>query len=299
MAIAAALAGAAIGGVGAALLQPGEQTTTSTSRVNLGQANRQEVQGFEVQQQQFNSLQDLLQAGTGREDVLNAFNAQRDLAALFGTAAESGGLPSQVDITASQDIANNLFGAQRVQQQQAFNEQRTQADRQAALLGRQVNDPILRARLAQQQTEQSAVLAAQQGATAQQLALALPQQRLNFASQRAQILGGLGSQAIANRQALLNLGAGIGQQERDFRLQTADRTGSQTTPGASTGQRIGAALTGAIGGAGAGLSLGSAFAAPQPLVFAQAPAAFGGPTVGSSFGLSGLGSYDANTFNLG
>jgi hypothetical protein len=186
-----------------------------------------------------------------------------------------------------------LFGARRTALGQSFEDQLMQSNRQAALMGRAQNDPILKAKLAQEQIRQQAMLDAEQGGLATQLAMQLPGQRLGFAQQRSQILGGLATQAMANRQALAALGSGIMNSERGFRLDTGLRfnTGtantqatsnmfsntavqslsnlfsntnsSQTTNATSnstgtSGGGFKGAVAGGLGGAAAGIKLGGA-----------------------------------------
>jgi hypothetical protein len=135
-------------------------------------------------------------------------------------------------------------------------------------MGRSLNDPILAAKLAQEQTRQGAMLEANQGSFAQQFALAQPDRRLGYANQRANILGGLATQAMSNRQALAAMGEGILQREREFRLATANRSGTNTnTSGGGVAGGIGGALAGGalgmnlFGGGDGGKSLGKLFGA--------------------------------------
>lgn len=248
--------GAAVaGGVAGAL--GGGQTTTSS--VNAGQATQLENMGLAEQRRRFGELGNLVNLGPGASDITAGTSAARSFAQMLQGAISTSGLPTQQDISASQGIVGQLFQPQQVAMQQAFEDQGIQAQRQAALLGRSGDDPILRARLAQEQTRQQAMLGAQQGAASQQLAMQLPGQRLSFAGQRAQVLGGLATQALQNRQALTSLGGQLVGQERNMRLATATRT-TQTEP--DLGSRIAGGLTGAVGGLSAGLGIGGQMGLP-------------------------------------
>ena len=114
------------------------------------------------------------------------------------------------------------------------------------------------------------LLQGRQGSAAQQLALQLPGQRLGFASQRANVLGQLGSQAFQNRSSLASLGNQITNSERNFRLQTATRFNNRTQEGS-----LGQGLLGAV--AAGGKTLGT---------FSKLGGLFGS---GGGGGSSGLG----------
>lgn len=276
MAIAAALAGGAlIGGVGSALLGGGPDVSAQRlpfeREFQLRPEGRLEALGRQTQFEQLGALGGLVGAGPGRQDVTAAFGAQRGLAEQF-QAAQFGLpedlLPTQADITRTTGIAEQLFAPQRVGLQQAFEQAQTRTQREAARLGRPTSDPILQARLQREQLQAQERLGARVGARAQELALDQPRERLalqrrglELAGARSEVLGGLATQALQNRQTLLGLGSGIQAAERQFRIATAKQTGFgtqlQETP--STGQRIGAALTGGLAGATAGLGIARGF----------------------------------------
>jgi hypothetical protein len=247
---------AALGGISGAIGSKTEQT--QTSRVDAGSATDLENQGSGMLSGGASQLQGMVNAGPGQSDVTNSLGASHDLASMLQQYSQSGGLPTGQDISNSNDIASKLFATQRTQMSQNFMDQTNQANQQAALMGRSINDPILRNKLAQEQTRQQSVLDAQQGGFATQFALNQPMQRLGFASQRADVLGGLASQAMANRQALAGMGSSIMNQERSMRLATATRTGTQTQ---SSGGGVSGAINGAMGGLGTGLSAAGMFGA--------------------------------------
>lgn len=244
-----ALGGAALGGLSGAL---GSEKKSSAG-MDLAAEGDLERMAREGSGADYNALRGMVDAGPGQGDVSNAYGAQKDLAAMLKQYSEGGHLPSGADISTGQRYAGLLFQGQREAMNQSFNDQSTEANRQAALMGRSMNDPILRAKLAQEQTRQSAQLNANQGSFATQMALQQPGMRLGFAQDRTNVLSGLATQAMANRQALLSMGQGIQNSERNFRVQTATRWGKE-----SSGGGLGGAITGALGGAAMGMNVGGA-----------------------------------------
>lgn len=279
--------GALVGGLAGSMKD--KSTQNYTSGLNMAPASSLETQGQNLTSSSLGQLESLVNAGAGTSDVSAGSAATRDFAEMLRRYAQQGGnLPNQADIDSSNGLANRLFGAQRVAMTQAFDDQTTAANRQAALMGRSMNDPILRAKLAQEQTRQSTMLDAQQGAWAQQFALQQPMQRLGFMGQRADALQGLASQALANRQALAAMGSGVLQNERNFRATTAERYSNGTT---ESGGGLKGALTGGLAGAGTAASLATGIGGLG---------GFGGMPVGSSVaGMGGSAQFSsaANFFN--
>jgi hypothetical protein len=194
-----------------------------------------------------------------------AFGAQTDLASLLKQYQQDGAMPTAQDSSRAQSFAQSQFDPQRVAMQQAFQDQLTQANRQAALSGRGVNDPILRAKLAQEQTRQGAMLQSQQGAFATQYAMQQPLQRLQFAEGRANVLTQNLQQRMGLEQNIFN--QGMSAQQADFQQRFSKYQGelgkqttlaqgkfeqdkAETTPI----QRFGQAMTGIVGSFGAGMS---------------------------------------------
>jgi hypothetical protein len=209
-------------------------------------------------QRGYNDLASLVGKGPGESDVAAGLESQRGLAGMLADLQKSGGLPGQEDIAQANTTAGGLFNARRTALSQSFTDQNTEAERLAARLGRPTNDPILQAKLRQGFMRQSDLLQAEQSDYANNLALSLPNQRLNYASSRADVLGGLASQAFQNRAAILSLGSQLGGVERAWRAQS----GTQVTTGQSSqGGGLGGALTGGIAGLGAGLDIASKFGA--------------------------------------
>lgn len=255
------------------------------------QQNRAEA-GPGFLQQNFQQLAGIVGEGPGQQDVLADLEARR-------SAAERGGLAGEADITAARGFTEQLLAPQRIAQQQAFEQQLTQANQQAALTGRGANDPILRNRLAQEQLRSQERLGAQQTALTAQVGQQAAQQRLN-------LLGGLATQALQNRQILSQLGSGLLGQERAFRLATG-RNVQTTEESASIGDIIGgigsavgiggqlfgggggggggapapspAGSSAAAVGGGANLGQVQQLAATSPFVAGPARGAFGGPQI--------------------
>lgn len=291
--IAAAAGGAILGGV--AGYQKDVVTQNSSSGVNLKPISGLEASANSGMGIDYNLLRQLVGAGPGQSDVSSSLGASRDLAAMLKAYSLEGGAdPTSGDISRAGSLADMLFKSQRVQMEQGFGDQLTQANRQAALMGRGVNDPILKAKLATEQTRQAAVLNAQQGGWATQYAMQQPLQRLGFATDRANVLGGLASQAMANRQALLSMGSNIQANERNWRLSTSDKwsNGEQASggglkgaiTGGLAGMSTGMSAMGGMGGFGGG-AMGAGGGAPSPFSgynYGQQPSQFFGVSSGSS-----------------
>jgi hypothetical protein len=218
---------------------PGAETSTGA----LGR------QGIE---QMFPELQKLIGQGAGAQDVQTSLTQQRGLADLLGQYAQGGFLPSQQDWSTANQFAQNAMAPQQVALQQGYQQQQQRTAQLAAQLGRPVNDPILQARLAQEQMQGQERLGASQSAYASQFAQSLPQQRLMYAGQQADVSSQLASQAMANRQALIGLGSNLQQAGQQFQIQTGTKTSSQ-------GGGLGGALSGGLAGFGAFANLANMF----------------------------------------
>jgi hypothetical protein len=253
--------GAAVaGGIAGSMADKSSQT----SGLNISGASPEELAARKQMMEAFSQYGQMVQGGPGQSDVTAGLGAQRDLASMFGQYAQNGGMPTGEDISQSNGIANNLFGAQRVAQQQSFMDQQRQFNQRAALMGTNPNDPVFANKLAQEQTRQGAYLQGQQGSFAQQLALGQPERRLGFAQQQAGILGGLATQAMFNRQTLAAMGEGIMTGDRNFRLQSASHYGNTESGGGLAGAlKGGLAGFGAGAGAASGLDAMGAFGKPR------------------------------------
>jgi hypothetical protein len=253
----AAGAGALLGGIAGGQGDKSKQTTTTSVNMrSIDQLNRGrsglEATGVKAQEDYFSQLQALLGQGPGASEVTAGLQSQNSLADLIQSMVGSGGLPNQAQIGQAQGYASQIFDPQRVAMQQSFQDQDIASQRLAAKLGRSGADPILRNKLAQEQTRQQAMLQSQQGAFASEQAMQQPQRQLQLAEALAQVRGGLASQALQNRQTLLGLGNQLAQSERDYRLRAAGSTSE--TRGVSGGGQAGQ-ISGALAGAGMGMNL--------------------------------------------
>lgn len=172
--------------------------------------------------------------------------APSQFAQMLQQYAQGGFLPNQQQIGAANQYAQNIFSPQQAQLNNLFQQAQVNTNRQAASMGRSVNDPILQAKLAQYQGQQQGVLSGQQGALAAQTAFQMPGQQLGYAQQ-------LSNQAFQNSTNLLGLGSQILNQAQQFGLGTARRTGNQT---GQAGGGFKGAITGAFQGAAGGLGIG-------------------------------------------
>lgn len=260
MAVGAALAGGALLG-GIAGSQKKEEDQTSSSGLNLAPASALENQASGVVGNSLTDYGNMVNAGPGQSDVSNAYTNNQSLATMLGQYAQGGFMPNSSQITAANGLGTQLFQGQQTALNQSFQTQNQNYNSQAALMGRDPNDPVMRAKLAYQQTQAQQQLSANQGAWSTQYALSMPQQQLGYAQQQNSLLNGLASQAMQNRQALMSMGSGIMNDERNFRAQTASKW---TNASQTSGGGLGGALNGAMAGMGTGAKLASGFGSMFP-----------------------------------
>lgn len=233
-----------LGFIGGLISGAEDNTTTQTTRREVADQTNFEKRIREQQQSLFDQINQLSQAtGLGASDVQAAVSSQKDLANMLQKMSESSGLPSISDIKQSRALTSELFAPERTALAQSFEDQETAFRRRAALSGREVNDPILAAKLAQDQTRQQAMLSARQGAAAQNLAFQLPGQRLQYAQGRADILGQLANQAFQTRASLIAQGGQLAEADRARRLDTQTTTQTNVREGS-----LGQALVGGAAG---------------------------------------------------
>jgi hypothetical protein len=250
------VAGAIGGAMGSKKTTTTDEKSSTTGGLRLGAASAQEQAATGTVSTNFSQLQDFANLGPGASDVTAGTGASRDLASLLQQYQQSGGAPSSQDIEQGQSFAGRMFAAQRLGAQQASMEAQQQFAQQAAIQGRGGLDPIFRNKVAQEQQRAEAMIGAQQNAFASQQAQQFSDRRLDFAGKRAQVLGGLATQALSNRQALVGMGSQIQAAERNFRLATAEKYGTsagnktsvEETPGSVMG-----AISGGLGGLSAGI----------------------------------------------
>jgi hypothetical protein len=271
--LAASLAGGALLG-GFAGAQGQRSSSSSTTSYNLAPETKLEKKLNPLINQDYDAYRNLIGAGAGQGDVATATGQQRSFADMLNMAATGQGLaPTQQDF----DLAKMQFSGAQEGLNQSFQDAQVQAARMAAKLGRPVNDPILQAKMFQEQTRQQRQL----DANVQGAATALPQQRINLMANLTDVRNNLAQQAMSNRTALLSLGNQLKQQDRDFRRSTASTTQfGQGVQGGGTAGMISGALAGMGGMAGAYGSLSSLFnqqpRAPQAQMLPASHNAFGG-----------------------
>lgn len=238
----------------------GGQRNNSTQDYNkvLLPESQYEKQGGQVAGQQLTDFQSLINAGPGQQDVQGGTDASRSLAAMLQSFSQGGFTPNAQDYGYAHNMTNSVFAPQQQNLLQMFHDQGVAGNRAAAKMGRAGNDPILMNKLAQEQTRQQSSLDAQKTSYFAQRADQMPQQRLGYAQQYAQVSQGLASQALANRQALFSMGSQLRQNEQSFRAGTA---GTQVSSGSGGG--LAGALTGALAGVGAGMKTASAYNSAQ------------------------------------
>lgn len=235
-----------------------------------------ETAGSNASMDQFNQLLALTNAGPGAEAVSQGFQASNSYADMLNNVLQSGGRANQNQIDASNQYASQIFAPQQTALNQQFNDQRIQASRMAAKLGRPGNDPILANKLAQEQTRQQSMLNSQQGAFGAQYADSMVGRQLDLGSSLMNVRQGLATQAMNNRTTLMGLGQQLVNSERNYRLQTAGRSNSSNGT-----QSSGGGLAGAISGGLAGFGTGAA-------TFGNA-----GPSFSSMFSSSGTNAASA------
>ena len=243
-------AGALLGGIAGAQ----RQNTTQSYATQLAPESDLEKQGGQVAGQGLTQFGNLINMGPGQQDISAGLSSSRSLADMLAQFSQGGFIPNQQQMTSANDMARAMYAPQQTALNQRFQDQSTMFNRRAAAMGRSPNDPVLLNKLLQEQTRQQQSLDSEMGAYGMQQAWQLPQQQLQFAQQLAQVNNGLASQAMANRQALVSMGAQLRQQEQSFRAGTASR---EMTTGSGGGWSD--ILGGALGGMGMGAKMGGMF----------------------------------------
>jgi len=235
----------ALGAIGGAKKDVAETSLSLPGASLFQQELGRQIQGDFLDIAQFASV------GPGQADVEAGLQSQRDFAAILGQLGETGFQASAEDISASRRLGGTLFQPQQLALQQALAQAEIDTTRQAALLGREADDPILRAKLAQQRVTGSTQIAAQRAAFEEGELFRRPRERFGLQAQRVGVLQDLSQQAFANRQLVVSLGQSLLQGERGFQLGRAGQI--QTSGGGTKG-----AIAGFFGGLGAASSLASA-----------------------------------------
>lgn len=289
-------------------------TLTPTGQTQLGSdAGR-------IQNDQLLQMEEAVNRGPGQQDITTGYNATKSFADMLNQYSQSGGLPTGADMATGNQYAQSMFAPQQLALQQSFTQQNTDMQRMAAQLGRSADDPILQNKLRTGFMNQQGILNADQSAYGNQLAMALPGQRLNYAQQRTSVLGNLATQAMQNRSALLGIGNQMQGAERQFRIQTGTQT-TEKDPGAMDYLSAGLAAAGQgiqlysmFGAGGLGAPGASAASPAMAAPMASSAAAAGNvgfqnmnSTLSPSSGFGGVGntqgygfnSYQPRTYSLG
>lgn len=248
----ALIIGGAIGAIGGAI--SGAQGSTQNTVKNVGPATAEELYYTKLQKQQLSSLNNLIGSqptSMGRIASVDSFQQ------LAQQLIKNGGLPDQKQIGQANSFASQIFAPQQLGLQQAFQDQRTQYAQMAAAMGRAGTDPVLNAKLAQEQTRQQGLLNLEQGSLAAQIGLQIPQNMFQYGQSAAQV--GLQTSALAqqyqqqvmqNKLAIAGLTGNALSQQMNFRLGSAGET--TTVPGS-----FGSAFGGFLGGLGGGIGIGN------------------------------------------
>ena len=242
-------AGALLGGIAGLQGSKGQSTTSSATAAPESDL---EKRAAAAQLKGFDQLEDI-QRIQGRA----ASNASTAYGNLLQQYSQSGGLPTQQDITQGQSFAQQMTAPQQAQIDLAMRQSTEAARQQAGLSGRGPTDFAMNTRLSGQRADLMNQLGAQQTAMGTQYAQQLSQNRLGFAGQFSDLQQGLATQAMQNRMAIMGLGSQIQQAGQNFRSNTATRTTS--TPGQQGSLLSG--ITGAFTGATGGYALANAFGA--------------------------------------
>lgn len=294
--LAGTVGGGLVGGILGGQGTPGSETSSSNSvrninlrdfnQLNVGRSGLEE-NAYNNQVSSFTDLSNLIGAGPGLNEVQANNQFQNSYANQLQQLMQNIANPNQQQ---NFSTAQQYFAPQQTALNQQFEQQGIASNRLAARLGRAGNDPILRNKLAQEQTRQQTALNSQIGAFGQQLPSMQAQQIMGVGNALSNLRGGLATQAMNNRSTLLNMGQQLTQAERNYRLQTAQQMGgSSSVTDTSKGGGPGGMLGGVLSGAG---SLGGTFGQ----VFSGLGSSIGGlfgaggavSTVGS--GVAGVGS---------
>ncbi len=259
VALAVAAAGAVAGSQKDVSTQQSESASTSDvwlkdfSDLNRGQSDLEKTAHGDSMKQ-FTDLMGLVNKSPGQQEVTANRNYQNSFADQLQAMLNKNMNPTAGDTAANYGSAQRLFAPRQESLNQQFEQETTQSNRLAARLGRSGNDPVLRNKLSQEKTRQQRSLDAEVGSYAEQLPDIQAGRLMNLGGYLSNLRGGLASQALQNRQTLLGLGQALTQQERDYRLQTAKRSGTQSGQTRTEG---GGGLKGAIQGGIAGFGAGA------------------------------------------
>lgn len=262
----AALAGAALGAAagGQKDKKGGYSEGSTTSSINLRDFNDinkgaggLETSAYGAQNNSFADLIRQVSMGPGDAEIQANTGFQNDFAIqLQGLLTRLGRQDTHSEIAANNQVAKGIFAPQQEQLNQQFQDAETSSNRLSARLGRAGNDPIMRNKLAQEKTRQQSSLNAEIGAYGRQLPSIQADQVAAFGGQLSNLRQGLATSAMNNRAMLLNMGNQLTAAERQYRLNTATRTGNSYNSGEDwSGGGTKGAITGGMAGFGAGAKM--------------------------------------------
>lgn len=243
------IGGAVTGGMGGAEKDKVSQSSTKgeTSWLELAGESEEEKKARGIA---FDSV-------TSLNDRIKQLESSPVLANLEKLLSELGQDPSAERISAANKFADSVFSPQQEALNQSFEQQAQDFSARAAQMGRSSSDPIMAARLAQEQIRQQRQLSAERGSFAAQEAINAPSRQ--FQNQLSGI-SGLAQNAIQNRQAVFSLGSEFANTQMNFRLATAKRFGNTTGwSDQVSGGGFKGLMTGLAGGGAAGAKIGGFF----------------------------------------
>ncbi len=243
-------------------------TDTSTrSGINVAPETGLEKQATNTLAGGLTGLEGIVNAGAGSQQVGAAVGAQQQYADLLGQLGQGNGLlqAQQAGIGGYTELGNQLYGG-------LMRQQTAQAQQMAARQGRGMNDLMMQNKLGQQRNDLVGSFAAQQ-------AMAAPGQQAQYMGQRADVMQGLASQAMANRQALLSSGSSLRESDRSYRINTGEKySNSSVTSNPSMMSNLGAIAS--IAGTVMGGPLGGMIGGGLSKMFSSAPSQGAGYEIG-------------------
>lgn len=255
MGAAVGIAGALLGGAAGSQKDKASSQTNSANEswLQVSDATKEEKQSRDLA---FRNLNDL-------DARLKSLESSPLLSRLDQLLKEMGGPPTAERLAEANKFAGDVFAPQQTELNQAFEDQSVSFAQKAARMGRSSADPILAAKLAQEQVRQQARLTSERGAFAANEAINAPARQFQNSLSG---LSGLSSQAIQNRQAVYSLGSDFANTLQQYRLATAKQFGNAVS---ATNQYSGGgfkgAITGLMGGGAAGIKMaqGAGMFAPE------------------------------------
>jgi hypothetical protein len=168
------------------------------------------------------------------------------LARLDTLLMEMGSGPTAERLASATKFANDAFAPQQNELNQAFEDQTTSYAQRAAQMGRSSADPILAAKLAQEQVRQQARLSSEKTAFAANESINAPAREFGNLMTG---YSGLSNQAAQNRAAVFSLGSEFANNQQQYRLATAKQYGNGVE---ASNKYSGGGFKGAVAGFNAG-----------------------------------------------